>query len=707
MSTKTIPPNDAEILERDPSGKFTGRLDWRWRLYFEGRDALLTEGDVELLASIGESQSRDMVTAQAAEQSLLAILLADAARGCCCDIINNTRTNRDSYPAAQFSRYLYHETDTRLIYFSDGTNWIYAAGIWRNSLANRPSSGGATAWSNYNRYTSSFVGAENPLSESGAWGIGPGAWADLKKNTGAQAVTPAASGAAVLLSPALSANHYSQVTWTGVPQAADWPGVNCRLTAGANGSCYLAIQWPAGFVTLYNLLDTGALNFNQLAQVAVTVSAGTNVLRMEADGTAVRVYFQSLLIISTTSVLYATGTAGISIFDADGNANPTITAADLGDLYGNYVVGDLASRLGIDYYCILANANQQPPNPTYWYALPALGTSDTGLRFFATDVSRQFVWNGSAWIEDTEVTDTAWNSLTTALRIVHKTSLFASMVAGFGARYLVQLQNIAGTLVDAGSFDISWDSPAAGVEGAAASISLRITGGALTRWLVLGSQGLFWRTDSSNFFAQLFHANTAARLYTFPDATGNVPALPNAATTETGSGAIVRQVSPTITTPVIGSFITSQHNHQNAAGGGTLDAAAIAAGTLPVARGGTGITYDRVADTIALTNQSGDIAAANFANTVAPGTYRVSFYLEDTTADVAAGAVQLTVAFTDGNGATTKTSAAVALTGIGTVRDSGVFFVQLQSGNVTYAVAHTGIFGTAKYALYISFERLS
>lgn len=34
-----------------------------------------------------------------------------------------------------------------------------------------------------------------------------------------------------------------------------------------------------------------------------------------------------------------------------------------------YVVGDLVSRLGVNYYCILAHTNQQPPNATYWYPL--------------------------------------------------------------------------------------------------------------------------------------------------------------------------------------------------------------------------------------------------------------------------------------------------------------------------------------------------
>lgn len=34
-----------------------------------------------------------------------------------------------------------------------------------------------------------------------------------------------------------------------------------------------------------------------------------------------------------------------------------------------YVIGDLAARSGVNYYCILAHTNQQPPNSTYWYAL--------------------------------------------------------------------------------------------------------------------------------------------------------------------------------------------------------------------------------------------------------------------------------------------------------------------------------------------------
>lgn len=47
---------------------------------------------------------------------------------------------------------------------------------------------------------------------------------------------------------------------------------------------------------------------------------------------------------------------------------------------------------------------------------------------------------------------------------------------------------------------------------------------------------------------------------------------------ETGSGALVFGTSPTIVTPTIASFVNATHNHQSAAGGGALDAAAVTTG---------------------------------------------------------------------------------------------------------------------------------
>jgi hypothetical protein len=61
----------------------------------------------------------------------------------------------------------------------------------------------------------------------------------------------------------------------------------------------------------------------------------------------------------------------------------------------------------------------------------------------------------------------------------------------------------------------------------------------------------------------------------------------------TGTGNLVRAGSPALTTPSIADFTNATHNHQSSAGGGTLDTAAIASGTLGSARGGTGSGFTK------------------------------------------------------------------------------------------------------------------
>jgi len=63
--------------------------------------------------------------------------------------------------------------------------------------------------------------------------------------------------------------------------------------------------------------------------------------------------------------------AGIGYFRFFLNGGP-VTLAAPGTAWSGataYVEGDLVSRLGINYYCVLAHTNQQPPNATYWHPL--------------------------------------------------------------------------------------------------------------------------------------------------------------------------------------------------------------------------------------------------------------------------------------------------------------------------------------------------
>jgi hypothetical protein len=79
------------------------------------------------------------------------------------------------------------------------------------------------------------------------------------------------------------------------------------------------------------------------------------------------------------------------------------------------------------------------------------------------------------------------------------------------------------------------------------------------------------------------------RTVTIPDLSGTLTVLGN---TVTGTGSIVLAAnpslsSPTLSTPIISDFTNATHNHQTAAGGGTLDTSAIATGIFAGARGGT------------------------------------------------------------------------------------------------------------------------
>lgn len=226
-------------------------------------------------------------------------------------------------------------------------------------------------------------------------------------------------------------------------------------------------------------------------------------------------------------------------------------------------------------------------------------------------------------------------------------------------------------------------------------------------------------------------AVSAARNWAFPDASG---------ATFVGTTATQTLTNKTLTTPTIASLTNAQHTHQSAAGGGTLDAAAIAAGTLPVARGGTGVTASTgstnvvlsgsptiVTPTIAsltnmqhthtnaagggvlaaaaigvtavnLTAQVADIGATNLA-TVA-GKYLVTCYIATSTADAAAGTASVTLGWTDDAGATTQ-GFSRALTALGRNNVTQPVYLYLASGNLTYTVTHSGSYGTAQYALRI------
>ncbi len=281
--------------------------------------------------------------------------------------------------------------------------------------------------------------------------------------------------------------------------------------------------------------------------------------------------------------------------------------------------------------------------------------------------------------------------------------------AGFAARQVWQLENGSGTTFPFGQQDVEIVTATAGAEDgkwrwwlavASALVDLMTLSQNGNLTLLLGDY--VWQSGTANT-GTLTHANTGNRSYAFPDESGDMVYKTVAALTASrillGDG--------TAKAKILGSLgTTTTLLHGNAAGDptfGAVDLAADVTGTLPAANGGTAVTYDRIAATVALTGQTTTIGPTTIAS--AGSQFLLTYTLLDTAADVTAGAVQLTVNYTDDAGATVQASASVALTALG--RTSGLFSIQRASGNITYTVTLTGIIGTATYAIYATLLRLS
>ena len=123
----------------------------------------------------------------------------------------------------------------------------------------------------------------------------PGAWADLQKNNGAFAI--GLNAQARLVTPAVGADQYAEITYDQDPGSSSWVGVATRIQGAGNGSGYLAIAY-AGEVRLYRTDDSGGLNFTLLASASAAIGTAPRRLRLESQGNTHRVYFNGALMIT-------------------------------------------------------------------------------------------------------------------------------------------------------------------------------------------------------------------------------------------------------------------------------------------------------------------------------------------------------------------------------------------------------------------------
>jgi esterase/lipase superfamily enzyme len=157
-------------------------------------------------------------------------------------------------------------------------------------------------------FSSSFNGAEEPLSENGMWDT-PGSWCTLKKNNGVY--TTDTDCAARLVTPVLGGDQFAEITYDQDPGTGSWVGVMTRIQGHGNGSGYLAIVYD-GQVRLYRADDSGLLNFRSLAAAQTQIGVAPRRLRLESEGITHRVYFNGVLMLSFTDGTYSAGQPGVA-----------------------------------------------------------------------------------------------------------------------------------------------------------------------------------------------------------------------------------------------------------------------------------------------------------------------------------------------------------------------------------------------------------
>lgn len=160
-----------------------------------------------------------------------------------------------------------------------------------------------------------------------------------------------------------------------------------------------------------------------------------------------------------------------------------------------------------------------------------LATADAGFFFTdtTTDQETEWIWDGGEWLTVggylQEVNDAVTNAITTVQVLRHLTSGAAAV--GYGIGQVFQLENASGTTTSASRWSYEWSDATAGTEDAVARLLL-IAAGGLTEVLNITSLGdmtvignYIWKSGTANK-GTLDHANSADRVYTFADESGNI-----------------------------------------------------------------------------------------------------------------------------------------------------------------------------------------
>lgn len=349
---------------------------------------------------------------------------------------------------------------------------------------------------------------------------------------------------------------------------------------------------PAAIARALQIAGSNPLNVSQLrgilnqAQPAAAPSVDTTDLTNETDGTLFVVGDILYRVDRSTDppVAVAVSALGRTLQDSHANriANYPPANYEVGTIFVEndrgitYVIYDNA---GTNVWAYLTGTEIGPIAN-----LPVdLGTFDERFRFLATDTGAHLRWNGTAFVEEQEVTDAATATALSVLSLIHRSSGTPAADFGVGLSYYLDSSNK--TLRQAAQAAAYWGVATNAIETATWGVRLRAAGAAIAEFFRVTITGIAFSVGGVRGI--FTHANSSDRTYTLPNDSGDltyktVAGLATSAVVVGQDNAKIKALSSLGT--------TTQVLHGNAAGDPTWGAVSLTAdatGTLPLANGGT------------------------------------------------------------------------------------------------------------------------